>query len=119
MKISKTETQKRLQFLRDFFSRDPDSSCQAAQRALKGAFGQEMRPLVVSAIKRGVIEAQNAAIISQALAITDTVREFNPKADPGLLVNIFTPGLTPGDNSVIVAPTGCGGDCSSCNCGGK
>ena len=117
MNVSKAETQKRLQFLKDFFSSDPDASCRSAQRALKAAFGQEMRPLVVTAVKQKVIEAQNAAIINSAFLIP-------PGEYPRLSVQDITEvnpmlGLTPGDNSVIPASTDCGGDCSKCNCGGK
>lgn len=62
MRISREETSKRLLFLKDYFSRDPEASCRSAQEALKSVFGQAMRPLVVSAAKQEVIDAQDAAI---------------------------------------------------------
>ena len=106
MKISKSETQKRIRFLKDFFSSYTDASCRRAQQALRAAFGQEMRPLVVSAVKKEVIEAQNEAIISQGFVIpSGKYRELVLTGVNPML------GLTPGDNTVILAPTGC--ECDS------
>jgi hypothetical protein len=106
MKIHKIETQKRLLFLHDFFSNNPEASCRSAQKALKETFGQAMRPLVVTSVKAQVIEAQNSAI----------AQAFGIKALPDVQVEL--PDLTPGSSEAMVI-SGCGGDCSKCECGGK
>jgi hypothetical protein len=114
MKIHKIETQKRLLFLHDFFSNNPEASCRSAQKALKETFGQAMRPLVVTSVKAQVIEAQNSAIVARNTATI--FQAFGIKALPDVQVEL--PDLTQGSSEPMLI-TGCGGDCSKCECGGK